>query len=62
MYSGNLNTFGKGAVAASIKGKYSRNEEVTPGPGAYTARIDITKGHTGSIRMSKAERRTLGHS
>jgi hypothetical protein len=62
MYAGNLNSFGKGAVAVSIKGKYSRNEEITPGPGAYTARVDITKGHTGSIRMSKAQRQTMAHS
>jgi len=53
MYTGDLNTFGKNAPAVSLRGKAPRDDStLTPGPGAYQAKVDSIKLGGGSIRMS----------
>jgi hypothetical protein len=53
MYSGDIYTFGKNAKAAGMKGKQTRDDTtITPGPGAYNARLTVIKEHTGSVKMS----------
>jgi hypothetical protein len=47
MYSGDINSFGKGSKAVSMGKKYARDDSsITPGPGAYSARVDVVKGHS----------------
>jgi hypothetical protein len=63
MYSSELNSFGKGAVAASIRGRYARDDStITPGPGAYNAKLEVVKEHQASVRMGSAVRTTMNRS
>jgi hypothetical protein len=55
MYSGDINTFGKESKGVFIGKKYARDDStITPGPGAYSARVDIVKGNSQSMRLGSA--------
>lgn len=60
MYSGDIHSFGKGAAAVTIGGKYKQDySTVSPGPGAYNAALAVIKEQGRSMSVSQSERRTL---
>jgi len=44
MYSGDLHSFGRGAAAVTIQGKYSRDDStIAPGPGSYNRKDEVVR-------------------
>jgi len=57
MYASDLNSFGKGAKAVSIRGKQNIDySTVSPGPGAYDAKLEVIKEHQVSYMMGSSDR------
>ena len=59
LYTGDLNSFGKNAPSVLVRGKPKLDfSTLSPGPGAYSGRLDVIKEHNASVRLGSAERKT----